>query len=416
MAQLGVCRLESSQVKRQMARIRSTKPPGRSHRPSKQALPAWLGVLAIAMAACGGSQPVAISHTPIPTASGGTGSFDVVEIDQAAHRLYVADRTNRGVDVFYISTAQPKYVATIPVPSSPNGLAIAPDLDRLFVGTETGSVAIIDVNPLSKNHDKVINEVTTGAKKADLLDYGANRQRLYVSSSTEGLVTSIDPATGAVKAHFTVGYAIEQPRYDPVDGMVYATSPDANALFKIDPNVGMVTKIPLGGSCQPTGMAINPKTNTAVIACRSFVVSWDLGNGTAQTFTQVAGGDVVSYDAKVDRFLVASPTSTLIGLYGGNPVDYVGSVVTGSHGNSAAYDETNDIVYTPDSRPNTVGIASFRPPATTPGWETSVLTIGPFAGGLAALVLLMFVLVGRSADPVRRQVPALEPHAKRRLD
>src|SRR6266571_1352743 len=131
MAQLGVCRLESSQVKRQMARIRSTKPPGRSHRPSKQALPAWLGVLAIAMAACGGSQPVAISHTPIPTASGGTGSFDVVEIDQAAHRLYVADRTNRGVDVFYISTAQPKYVATIPVPSSPNGLAIAPDRDRL---------------------------------------------------------------------------------------------------------------------------------------------------------------------------------------------------------------------------------------------------------------------------------------------
>jgi hypothetical protein len=372
--------------------------------------------MALAISACGGgSKSVAISHTPIPTATGATGSFDVVEIDQAAHRLYVADRTDRGVDVFYISTAQPKYVLTIPVPSSPNGLAIAPDLGRLFVGTAIGSIAIIDIKAGSPTHDHVIDEVATGMKKADLLDYGANRQRLYVSSNTEGKITSIDPATGAVKAHFTVGYAVEQPRYDPVDGMVYATSPDANALFKIDPNDGTVTKIPLGGSCQPTGMAINPKTNIAVIACTSFVVSWDLGHATAQTFTQVAGGDVVSYDAKVDRFLVASPNSTTVGLYGGNPVDYVASVKTGSKGNSAAYDETNDIVYTPDSRPNTVGIVSFRPPATTPSWESSLLTIGPFAVALAALVILMFVAVGRNADPIRRQALALEPRAKRPL-
>src|SRR4029077_17070854 len=170
------------------------------------------------------------------------------------------------------------------------------------------------------------------------LDYGANRQRLYVSSNTEGKIASIDPATGAVKTHFTVGYAVAQPRYDPVDGMVYATSPDANALFKIDPNDGSVTKIPLGGSCQPTGMAINPKTNIAVIACSSFVVSWDLGHLAAQTFTQVAGGDGARYAAKVDRFVVASPNSTVVGLFGGNPVDYVASVKTGSHGNSAAYD------------------------------------------------------------------------------
>jgi hypothetical protein len=396
-----------------MGPIRSiSRAGGRFVRP---ATIAFLGAVVLAISACGGSKPVAISHTPIPTATAATGSFDVVEIDQAAHRLYVADRTNKGVDVFYISTAQPKYVMTIPVPSSPNGLALAPDIGRLFVGTAIGSVAIIDVKPGSPTHDHVIGEIPTGAKKADLLDYGADRQRLYVSSSTEGKITSIDPATGTVKAHFTIGYAVEQPRYDPVDGMVYVTSPDANALFKVDPNNGSVTKIPLGGSCQPTGMAINPKTNTAVIACSSFIVSWDLAHATAQTFTQVAGGDIVSYDAKADRFLVASPNSTVVGLFGGNPVDYVASVPTGSHGNSAAYDETNDMVYTPDSRPNTVGIASFRPPATTPSWESSLLTIGPFAVALAALVILMFVAVGRNADPIRRKALALEPRVKRPL-
>jgi DNA-binding beta-propeller fold protein YncE len=241
--------------------------------------------------------------------------------------------------------------------------------------------------------------VPTGAKKADLLDYGADRHRLYVSNSTDGTITSIDPASGAIKAHFTVGYTLEQPRYDPADGKVYVTSPDANALFRIDPNDGTVTKIPLGGSCQPTGMAINPKTNMALIACTSFVVSWDLRTGAAVTFPQVAGGDVISYDARADRFFVASPKMARVGIFGGSPIDFISSVATGSQSNSAAYDETNDAVYLPDSRPN------------TPGWLTSLTGAAPYAAVLAVFVVLIFFLVGRSADPVRRRtaVPASAP-------
>src|SRR3989442_14630541 len=99
---------------------------------------AFLGAAVLAISGCGASKPVAISHTAIPTASAATGSFDVVEIAQAAHRLYVADRTHKGVDVFYISAAQPNYVMTIPMPSRPHGLALAPDLGQPVVGTAIG--------------------------------------------------------------------------------------------------------------------------------------------------------------------------------------------------------------------------------------------------------------------------------------
>jgi len=80
---------------------------------------------------------VQLTNTPVPTISGKAGSFDVVEIDQQNHRLYVADRTDKGIDVFDISSARATYLQTIALPSSPNGLAIAPDLGRLFAVSYT---------------------------------------------------------------------------------------------------------------------------------------------------------------------------------------------------------------------------------------------------------------------------------------
>jgi hypothetical protein len=359
--------------------------------------------------ACGDAG-VQVSRTPIPPITGMTGSFDDIEIDQGSHRLFVADRTDQGVDVFDISQAHPKYVQTIPMPASPNGLAIAPDLGRLFVGTSAGSVVIVDINSGSQTLDDVIGEVNTGGSEVDLLEYSAARGRLYASNGPDGSIASIDSATGEIKAHFKVGSTLEQPRFNPADGMVYVTSPDADALFRIDPAAGTVTSIPLGG-CQPTGLAINPKSNRAMIACQTFALSWDLRAGKLDTFPQVVGGDVVSYDARADRFFVASAQGGgggLVGIFEGDPITYVSSVATRAHGKSAAYDETNDAVYTPDAHPNGAGIAGFHLPATPPAWLTVATAIAPFAIALAVLGLLGYV-VARSADPARRREPAVKP-------
>ncbi len=379
---------------------------------SKAALASLLVLIcggALSLSACGGPD-VQITSTPIPTITGTTGSFDDVEIDQTGHRLFIADRTDQGVDVFDISSAHPKFVQTIPMPASPNGLAIAPDLARLFVGTGAGSVVVVDINLSSTRLDDVISEVKTGGTEADLLEYAAARQRLYASNGADGTITSIDPATGEIKAHFNIGHALEQPRFNPTDGMLYVTSPDADALFRIDPGNGSVTSIPLGG-CQPTGLAINPTSNTALIACQTFAVSWNLRAGQLDTFGQVAGGDIVSYDASVDRFFVASPVAngtSDIAILGENPIAFVTSVVTGARGKSAAYDETNQVVYSTDGSANKAGITGFHLPATPPAWLGFLMAIGPYAGGLAVLALLIF-LVARSADPARRESPAPKP-------
>ncbi len=381
-------------------------------KPIASAALALLAAAAALVAACGDAAAMPLTTTPVPPAAGKTASIDVVDIDQAAHLLYAADRSDQGVDVFDISAPRPNYLRTIPMPSDPNGLAIAPELSRLFVGTSGGSVVIVNIDTNSTTYGAVISDVKTG-EGVDLLDYGAARQRVYAAHSKAGTITSIDAATGAIMAKFTVGSVmLEQPRFNPVDGMVYVTSPDADALFRIDPTNGLVkTKFTLGG-CKPLGLAINPTTNKALLACHKYLLGFDMTADKAFGTFALGNSDIVTYDAKIDRFFVAhvpyanAPGS--VGIFGGNPITYISSAVTNISGNSAAYDETNKIVYTPNTTAKNASIASFAmpvPPKPLPGWLAFLANVWPLAVLIAVLGLL-FTVVGRSADPVRRPPPS----------
>ncbi len=375
---------------------------------------------AVLLAACSGIQTssVRIINTPLNRASTSTGNFDDLQIDQANHRLYAADR-DRGIDVFDITTPYTKFVQSITLPSFPNGLAVASDLGRLYVGTADGSVQVIDINPASPTAWKVIAAVPTGAKEVDLLDYSASRHELYASNGTDGTLAIIDTNKNTITRSVKVGSSLEQPRFNPADGMLYVTSPDANALFKIDPATGAIKSTNALGLCQPMGLAINPRADQAMIACTNWTLSWNLRTNTAQGFNQAGGGDIVRYDSAADRFLVASPGSVNTGtvaFFGGSPIAYISSVKTGAGGNAADYDETNRLVYTTNFRPNQVGVDAFLIPDGAPTLS-SLLTLAPLAALLPVLLLVLFI-VGRQADPIRRPEPLMtREEAKRaRLD
>jgi len=377
-------------------------------KPIASAALALLAAGAALLSACGDSS-VAMTSTAIPAATGKTASIDVVEIDQAAHLLYAADRTDQGVDVFDIASPRARYLQTIAMPASPNGLAIAPDLGRLFVGTSNGSVVIVNISTSSTAFGSVISQVKTGGRSVDLLDYGAARQRVYAANSVEGRLVSIDASTGAVMATFTLGAVLlEQPRFDPADGMLYVTSPDADTLYRIDPSAGLLKdKFTLGG-CKPVGLAINPTTNKALMACHKYTLAFDLGAGKVIGTFPLGNSDIVTYDSKVDRFFVASlphaQTPGSVGIFGGNPISYISSAVTHIRGNSAVYDETNRVVYTPDVQAMKASLAGFAIPVPPSGWLAFLNVAWPYA--LILLVgLLLFVFLMRSADPIRRPVP-----------
>src|SRR6185437_6253951 len=62
-----------------------------------------------------------VAQTTIPVL--GAGSFDGVALDPTGKRLYLADRTDQGVDVVDVGSASPRFVATVPLAAYPNGLA-----------------------------------------------------------------------------------------------------------------------------------------------------------------------------------------------------------------------------------------------------------------------------------------------------
>src|SRR5438552_1542324 len=298
----------------------------------------------------GDTTVVTLTKIPIPPLSGKTASIDLIVIDQEAHRLFAADRTT-------------------------NGVVVAKNVNKLFAGLNDSNVAIIDLTSLA-----LIAKVNTGGKgRADELDYDPKDNKVYVANSGDGFVTVIDATTNAIVHKFdNLGAALEQPQYDSADGLMYMTSSDQNAVFVFDPVKDvLVRKDVVAVLCNPQGLAINPKTNQAVLGCNvgragstgtPLTVAWDLTKGIfVGVFGQVGSGDSVTYSPKTDRFYFGAhnfPHGSSIGIFSGSPIAFLTNVPTGSFSGAKnlAYDETNDLIYTQDALPGEGSLFSFTPP------------------------------------------------------
>jgi YVTN family beta-propeller protein len=367
----------------------------------KKCLAAAFSFLLMAACTVGGGAPITYDEVRIPTLPGAA-SFDAMDINQQSHRLYVADRTDSGVDVIDLTTSPATYTHTIALGSSPNGLVYAADLHRIFVGLADGSLGIID-----EASEKVINQVPAGGKTVDLIDYSPSTHEVFAGVS-DNSVARIDATTGTVKNVIKLDASgIEQPRYNPVDQLLYVTSPGSDSMFIVDPTTGSVkNELPLG-NCSPNGMAINTKTDQALIACRLWVQRINLRNTSdQQPISEVEGGDIVTYFAGADKFLVGTPDSIPSGVavLSGNPIRFIATAQTKARGNSAALDETKQIVYTPDTRPGTVGLVAFDMPTEEPGLPIDWSTLLE-AGALLAVAAIVVAVVGRGGDPKNRPEP-----------
>jgi YVTN family beta-propeller protein len=220
-----------------------------------------------------------------------------------------------------------------------------------------------------------VARVNTGGKaRADEMDYDPKDKKLYVANSDDGIVSVIDGTTNQIIKKFTdMGDALEQPRYNSGDGMMYMTGSGQNVLFKFDPtNDTLVAKIDVVDKCNPNGLGINPKTNQAVLGCSNraqpqHAVSFDLAAGkVVDTFQQAGAGDAVFYSAKADRFFYGASNffrGGQMAIFGGTPIKFLTNVPTAVGAHGVAFDETNNVVYTQDQLPNEGALYSFALPA-----------------------------------------------------
>jgi len=316
-----------------------------------------------------------IAITPL---AGKTLSADIMEVDQAAHLLYVTDRATNGVDIIDISSYPGKFVKTIPVPGKgTNGLTIAKNVNKILVGNNDSSVSIIDIDPKSPTVNTVLATLSTGGKKrADETDYDPNTKKMMVANSDDSFVTTVDMVANKIVKRIDLLPAggIEQPRYNPTDKFMYLTGSENNIMYQFDMTKDAMTKqTDVVDPCNPNGNAINPTLNIALLGCSNkktqHTAVWDFKTSKVISTTDKVGtGDASIYDAKADKFFFAASNfyrGGQMGIFSGDG-KFIANVPTavGSHG--VAYDETNNAVFTQDQLPNAGAVFTFKVP-TGPG-------------------------------------------------
>ena len=325
--------------------------------------------------------------------------IDAVVSDNTAHRLYLADGAGLGVDVVDISAATPQYMRMIRLGDYPLGLAVAPDLHRLYAGLSTGAVAVIDTDSTSPTYMQVIASIAAGTTTADLLDYSPTRHQLLVTTSTDGQVVVVNALNNGISAVYPIRVPIGQARFNDRDGKVYVTVPSADAIYRVDPATGLITRKLVAKGCHPNGMAINPGRNLALVTCRGSVGLFDLQTGGNTVTRVVQGGDIVSYDSTSDWFAVASPheaTDSAIGVFGGEGT-FIGSVASTPNAHAAAFDNAHGLIYAAGA----TGLMSLAPSACLPppGWLKFLGGLSVFVTPLIAAAFFLLWYARRSRRP-----------------
>ncbi len=260
-------------------------------------------------------------------------SFDISYVDQASQRYYLADRSNKAVDIFDVKDN--KYIGRIggfvgavlkpdgkvnSNKSGPDGvIAIG---DEIWAGDGDSTIKVIDVKTM-----KITDTIATGGKtRLDEMSYDPKDQVFIGVNNAEEppFATLISTKAGhkvIAKVEFKeASDGAEQPDYNPADGMFYVSIPEVNkdpktgAVAVIEPLTGKIVKMLPVSNCHPNGLAFGPDGNF-VLGCSVrgkdgfppiIVVMSSKTAAPVATIADIGGADMVAYSKKNNQYYIGA--------------------------------------------------------------------------------------------------------------
>ena len=214
----------------------------------------WLAMgLSVAVA-----QPGYQLVTEIPI--GGEGGWDILNIDSAAHRLYLSHATK----VVVIDLEKNAVVGEIADTPGVHAFLPVPELKRGFSsnGKENKS-SVVDLTTL-----KTIAKVETG-ESPDAIVYEPKKAEVYVFNHRGDSVTVIEAKSAKVVATIALGGSPEFGVEDVEAGRVYCNLEDKNEVVAIDTTKHeVVARWPLAPGEEPTGIALDAAHHRLFAACQ----------------------------------------------------------------------------------------------------------------------------------------------------
>jgi len=299
-------------------------------------------------------------------------SFDISFIDQSTGMYYLADRSNKGIDI--VDVKKGAYVGRVTGmigfsgkndTSGPNGVVIAGK--EAWVGDGDSTLKVIDLKTM-----KIVDSIKTGGKnRADELGYDPKDGVIAIANNADEppFLTFISTKPGhkiigkLEFPNFTDG--MEQTAYNPADGMFYTDIPEMDkdkkkgGLLVTDPKTAKQVKIIPVDSCVPHGIAFgtggmvflgcNAGTPRLGLPAKQVVVDVKSGKTVAE-IPDIGGSDESSVDNKLGRYygaLNGNPGGPVLAVIDAKTNKLLQKIPTGPGAHSVAAYEGNGRVYVP---------------------------------------------------------------------
>jgi hypothetical protein len=306
-------------------------------------------------------------------------SVDILYVDQVRGRLYIADRSNQGIDI--IDTTKDTFIGRIggfialstggTANAGPNGVLVTPE-NILWAGDSNSTVQVIDLNAASPQIIKSILLGSTGDGRADELAYDPFDHIILIANdaSTPPRVNFINADNYQVLGtiNFPDANGMEQPIWDTQLSSFIINVPGTTAYEAvIDPKSRTVTKkFPIADcpalSLGVNGLALGPFQHLLVSACSTPYIMNALDGTIIAKFSQVTGGDEVWYNPGDGQYYLMPFPSGDTGVLANidATTNTFGQTIPAARGRNLAAYEGNNHVYTVATRP-TAGTVDHTP-------------------------------------------------------
>lgn len=303
-------------------------------------------------------------------------NFDISFVDPTTGRYYLADRSNKAIDVF--DTAKDAYVGRLGHfvgatmkdgkvdndTSGPDGVVAVGK--EIWAGDGDGSVKVID----AATGATTATLSSGGTTRVDEMAFDPKDQAFIAVNNAEdppfATVTSTKPGHAVIsKVVFAdAGDGAEQPAYNPENGLFYMSIPQVGkdpkkgAVAVIDPKTGkLVRMLPVDG-CHPAGLAFGPGGNF-VLGCNAngrdmpaeIVVINARTGAVVATVPGIGGADMVNYNARNAQYYTGSrdnPGGPALGVIDATINKLVQTItLKGGNPHSVTSSKANGHVYVP---------------------------------------------------------------------
>jgi DNA-binding beta-propeller fold protein YncE len=243
------------------------------------------GILTFPVGAAPGSYKL-LKEIPVS----GDGSWDYLEVDSAARRLYVSHATKVAV----IDIDKEEAVGEIADTPGVHGIAVAPKLGLGFTSNgRENKASIFDLKTLKTN-----SKVDTG-ENPDAILYDEGQEEVYTFNGRGGSATAFEAKTGKVVATIPLSGKPEFAVSFPKAGRIYNNLEDKNEVVVIDSKEHKVlSRWPLAPGEEPSGLAFDPEHQRLFVGCgNKLMVMMDSATGKVVTTVPIGQGvDATKFD------------------------------------------------------------------------------------------------------------------------